>query len=269
MESKTESQESTIPDTIKPHINNYALVTLSNASDVAALYQNDYEILNDDMYALSGAHIKQISDSIRSVEESRLLITNPIGKSIKAIKAHFDGFKNILTQKKTIISGARLKYETIVEAERKVAEEAANKAAEEERRRLEAERKATVEEQERLEVAAAEAAAKGDSEAAENKLNQAIQLEQETKELSEVIDQEPVFITPTARMTKTAGVSTRKTWQVEVTSKMELIRAVAEGNVPPNALEINEKYLRQRAVSDGETYNIPGTRSFQKKSVAA
>lgn len=258
-----------LSSTIKPHITNQALTTLDDANSIAALYKNDYKIENDNMYSESGDHLKQISKSIRSVDTSRKSITDPMLAAQKAIKAHFDLFANSLSDKKSIISFARLKYEAKIEAERKAEEEAAKKVIELVRLKLQSEQKKAAEEQARLEEEAEAAAAEGDNDAAENILNQALESEQEVKEIVEEIKDEPVFIPPVSIATKTTGVSTRKTWQVEVVSKMALITAVGKGEVSLNALEVNEKFLRQRAVADGESYNIPGTVAYQKKIVAA
>lgn len=65
------------------------------------------------------------------------------------------------------------------------------------------------------------------------------------------------------------GPSVRANWTFRVTDKMALIKAVAAGQVSPEALETNDTYLRARAKADKDTVRIPGVQFFDAGSVVA
>lgn len=122
----------------------------------------------------------------------------------------------------------------------------------EERRVLEAERR-RLEEEERLREAVALEAA-GQPELAERVL-----------ELPSTAP--PVVLPPPAPAV--AGVTVRKVWKAEVTDKAALVRAIAAGQVPLAAVDVNATVLRQQALSLGAEFRWPGCRAFQEEQMAA
>lgn len=68
---------------------------------------------------------------------------------------------------------------------------------------------------------------------------------------------------------KIAGLSTRTTFRAEVVDKMELIKAVAAGAVPPNALEVNQPFLNNQARAMKETLAYPGVKVVPETGLAS
>ena len=68
---------------------------------------------------------------------------------------------------------------------------------------------------------------------------------------------------------KVSGISTRSTWRAEVTSKPDLIKAVAAGTVPMAALDPNDTFLNQQARSLKNELNYPGVKAVEEKSLAS
>ena len=68
---------------------------------------------------------------------------------------------------------------------------------------------------------------------------------------------------------KLAGVSTRSLWQAEVTDKMALIKAVAQGKCPQEYLTLNMTALNAVARSTRGQVTIPGVQIRQVTSIAA
>lgn len=65
-----------------------------------------------------------------------------------------------------------------------------------------------------------------------------------------------------------SGVDTRSIWRAEVTDKMALIRAVAEGRVPEAVLAIDTKVLGSLARSLKGALNYPGVRVVEDVGIA-
>lgn len=69
----------------------------------------------------------------------------------------------------------------------------------------------------------------------------------------------PVAITPPPPAPpKVQGVSFKDVWSAEVTSKLDLVKAVAEGKQPLELLDANMTVLNKLAVALKEHLNIPG-----------
>lgn len=127
----------------------------------------------------------------------------------------------------------------------------------EETKRRELEAKAQEEarkEREKLEARAAKAEAAGKTEKAE-----ALQVAAAS------------VITPIVAPTtpKVAGISMRTTFRAEVVDKMELVKAVAAGTIPLNALDANMPFLNNQARAMKETLAYPGVKVVQETGIAS
>lgn len=56
-------------------------------------------------------------------------------------------------------------------------------------------------------------------------------------------------------------------WQVEITDKMALVRAIADGIVPPEAVDVNESFIKREATSRNGL-NWPGVRAWQQEALS-
>lgn len=104
--------------------------------------------------------------------------------------------------------------------------------------------------------------------AEEAALAQAVNLEQNGhKEAAEAIIAAPV-VTPAVYVPKTTptgfGNATRRTWGAEVTDLMALVKAVAAGQVPIQAIEANSVFLNQQARALKSDLQYPGVRAVEK-----
>lgn len=67
---------------------------------------------------------------------------------------------------------------------------------------------------------------------------------------------------------KATGAATRRRWKAEVTSKLELIKGIAEGIVPASMVNVNVGDLNRAAqAADGEL-RYPGVRTYPEDSMA-
>lgn len=135
-----------------------------------------------------------------------------------------------------------------------------------ERERREREAAAQEEERRRLEAEAAELRAQA-AEAADPR--QADRLAQEAAEVAQEAAMVQAPVLPVQRtVAPVKGISSRSNWTCEVADKMALIRAVAAGEISPEALEPNMVYLRARAKADKAGFTCPGVRVYDAATVA-
>ena len=183
-----------------------------------------------------------------------------------------------------------LAYQQAEEAKRREAERIAREKAEREAAALrakaaeeEAKAKAKADELRRQEEAAraAEAAAKaaGDAKAAAAAAASAAKLASKAgaaeaagaEKVAELSARAETVPTPViaSTVTKVAGISTRETWKAELTSKTDLIKAVAAGTVPAMALEVNMTFLNSQARAMKGELAYPGVKAVKETGIAA
>lgn len=164
----------------------------------------------------------------------------------RAYKAH----KELVAEKKS--------HETpLLEAEGHIKRAMLGYQQDQERIRREAEAKAQEEarkERERLEARAVKAAAAGKAEKAE------------ALQQSAAMVVTPIIAPTTPRV---AGISTRITYKATVIDKLELVKAVAAGTVPLNALDCNMPFLNNQARAMRETLAYPGVKVEQETGLAS
>lgn len=81
---------------------------------------------------------------------------------------------------------------------------------------------------------------------------------------SRSIQENPEFPVILPALDKIAGLSPLETWSAEVSSLLELVKAVAEGRAPLVCLEANTKFLNQQAKSLKGEFSIPGCKVVKK-----
>jgi hypothetical protein len=104
--------------------------------------------------------------------------------------------------------------------------------------------------------------------AEEAALAQAVALEQNGhKSAAEAVIATPV-VAPAVYVPKTTpagfGNATRRTWGAEVTDIMALVKAVAAGTVPIQAIEANSVFLNQQARALKSALQYPGVKSIER-----
>ena len=183
-------------------------------------------------------------DEARAVEFGRLLqaASKEVESFFKDIKVQIDAIK------KPVLADEHAAADVIEEAKKRLGkmlttwgqkqreiQEAANRAAREEAERL----------------------------ARENLLERAIDLELSGEEeqaaalLDEPVENHVVQV-QTRVTTRASGQVSKTTYSATVTNLLELVKAVAAGKAPLQAIKANESYLNKKANLEKEGFSVPG-----------
>jgi len=198
-----------------------------------------YKVTDQESFDAAGEALIELKRVENELTQKRLNMTRPLDRSKAAIMEFFRGPIDRIARARSLYSRGRLAWTTEQERKRQEAEA----------RLRESQRK----EAERLAKRAAAAEEKGQTEKAEA--------------LREQAEATPVpTVAPSVQAT--AGVSQRKNYRAEVTDKMALIKAVAEGKVPDVVLVADMKVLnaQARALKDNMAY--PGVKAVYSLSEA-
>lgn len=108
----------------------------------------------------------------------------------------------------------------------------------------------------------------------EAKLQTAIEAEQNgaTEEEKQVILETPVFSPPPVAAptyTKAQGISVKTRWKAQCDNIQALCKAIGEGKVPMNLVEVNQSALNKMASIQEKTFNVPGCTAYPEGNVAA
>jgi len=191
----------------------------ANADKIAA--QVWPEIKNDREYELAATARKDAKDKIKGMNNERLNITRPIDAAKSQVMAFFKPHIMALEKFISSVDGPMIVFAKAKEVER---------LKEEKRLREEAEATAK-KEREEAEQVAADLEKEGEHELAQEIINDV--------EVAATI--EPV----TVKKKSVAGASTRTIDQISCTDKMELIKAIAAGDVPERLVDINQANLKR------------------------
>ena len=267
----------------KPYIPASALAM---ADDAKALLDEakTFTVVNDGQYEVAGGDLKRIKNKMRDLEEMRKNLTRPIDAAKKAVMDFFRQPEEYLRNAESAYKRAMLVYQDEQERQRKAEENRIRELQRQEQERLAKEAEAAERESRRLAEEAAkkerEAAAIKDSEARRIAEEEAARLRAESEQnqltANAVIDQAaslpPAIVT--RELPQTRGVTTRSRWVPEPVgtddeAKMELLKAVVAGRVPPIAVDVNMTFIRQQVTSLKSALNIPGWRAVEKREMSA
>lgn len=200
-----------------------------------------------DQIVLAAKELKVIDsqeDAEKATQFGRLLQagTKAFGEFYKGIKVQIDNIKKpileaekkdvgALETEKNRLGGLQLVYNRKVQKEREEADRIAREAAE----------KAAQEEQLARAI----------------ELEESGDLEQAVATLDEPVYAAPVF-TQAAAPPRIAGQVAKKTYSMKVTNLMALVKAVAEGKAPLQAICADETFLNAQARSFKEGFSMPG-----------
>lgn len=175
------------------------------------------EIASPADYRWAADELRQVKTKMKELDSDRRKITSKLDAAKKSIMDLFREPLQFLADAETVIKRKMLAWQQ-----------------EEERKRREAEalaRENQRKEQERLQAQAKKAEQRG-------KVEQAEALRQQA-------DATPAIAPPAPQ--KVAGLSAREDWEAEVVDKMALVKAVAAGKVPIEALDVNMPLLNKMA----------------------
>lgn len=193
---------------------------------------------SNDVQANAGDLMKIINNQINKQDDARTLLVKPLNDHVKMINGQFKPHMDMLKSAK---SGLKAKMDIWAGLEvKRIRDE------ESETKRLA---------EEALLERAAENEEKGNSEGAEALLDVAEQ----------VTTQAPAKA-PIQRGNLGSSVSTRSTWDAEVVDLMLLVQAVAKGDMPIDAIQANEKWLKDFSTKKKVEKTNFGVRLFEKFS---
>lgn len=245
-----------------------AIVLATKASN-ALTSANDFVIDSHTMFELASEDLKQVKALQKEVEEKRTGITGPLNQAVKAVNDLFRSPKEYLEKAEATLKRAMVTWTTEQERLAAIARAEAEAAARAERERLAALEREQQEAARKAQEEAQAAAAAGDQEAAQRAMAEAEAAQQQaavTAMTAQVVTIAPQVVEPA----KISGISGRVTYSAEVTDLMKLVKAVAAGTAPLEALQADAKFLGAQARAfkkAGELY--PGVMAVAERSIAA
>lgn len=244
-------------------------IVLTTKAQSAMANASDFVIDSHTMFELASDDLKQIKALQKEVEEKRTGITGPLNQAVKAVNDLFRSPKEFLDKAEASLKRAMVTWSNEQERLAAIARAEAEAVARAERERLaELERK-QIEAARKAQEEAQAAAVAGDREAADRAMAEAELAQQQaavTAMTAQVVTMAPTIEAPA----KVTGISGRMTYSAEVTNLMELIKAVASGLAPIEALQADTKFLGAQARAfkrAGQLY--PGVMAVAERSIAA
>lgn len=246
-----------------------AAIVLSTKAQNALTSANDFVIDSHTMFELASDDLKQVKALQKEVEEKRTSITGPLNQAVKAVNDLFRAPKEFLDKAESTLKRSMVTWTT--EQERLAAEARAKAEAE---ARAERERLAKLE-REQAEAArkaqeeAAAAAAAGDAEAAAA-AHAAAEAATQQAAIAAMTAQVVTVVPEVEQAAKVSGISGRTTYAAQIDNLLELVKAVAEGKAPIEAIQADTKFLNAQARAfkkQGQLY--PGVSAIAERSIAA
>lgn len=178
--------------------------------------------------------------------------------STKSTEEFFKPVKQKIDElKKPVLEAEKAELKTISDEKDRLGKALTSYSAQKEKERREAERKAQEEAEQR---------------AREEQLARAIELESigETEQ-AEFVLEEPVETGPIvvqAAPVRFTGSIGRTYYKCQVTSPMELVKAIAAGQVSIEAITVNQSWLNKKADLDKEGFHVPGCKLDKQTSTS-
>jgi colicin import membrane protein len=246
-----------------------AAIVLANKAQQALTSASDFVIDSHTMFELASDDLMQVKSLQKEVEAKRTSITGPLNQAVKAVNDLFRSPKDYLDKAEATLKRAMVTWTTEQERLAAIARAEAEAAARAERERLAKIEREQAEAARKAQEEAQSAAAAGDQAAADKAMAEA-QAAQEQAAMA-AMTANVVTITPQVEApAKVSGISGRVTYSAEVTNLMELVKAVAAGTAPLEALQADAKFLGAQARAfkkAGQLY--PGVMAVAERSIAA
>lgn len=86
-------------------------------------------------------------------------------------------------------------------------------------------------------------------------------------EVAESLLETPISLPPIPVGPSVDGISSRKNTKIEVFDLKALVRAIADGKVPIQAVEANEHFIKQEAGKRGALFAFPGVRVYSDTGI--
>lgn len=248
-----------------------------------------YQIDSQEMLIAASEELKVVKTFAKDIEAKEKEFIKPLNDLKTKWIAFFKPARERLAEAERQLKGGIDKYLNDQEQKRITAQAEADRLARLERQRLEAEAKRIAdeaaaqdrkarEEQARIDAEARKAQQAGDTAKAAALQKQA----QEQKAASdqaqliaaqeELALQDQAMFVPTQivspEVKKVSGMSQTHTYGVELVDKMELIKAIASGQLPDVYVDVNMTLLNKQAKALKEQLNIPGVKVIKKSGIS-
>lgn len=246
-----------------------AAIVLASKAQSALASASDFVIDSPTMFELAGEDLMQIKGLQKEVEAKRTSITGPLNQAVKAVNDLFRSPKEYLDKAESTLKRAMIGWTTEQERIAAVARAQAEALARAERERLAALERAQAEAARKAQAEAQAAAAAGDREAAQKAQAEADAARQQA-EISAMTARVVTVAPEVEAPSKVTGISGRVTYVAEVGDLMALVKAVAAGAAPIEALQADVKFLGAQARAykkEGPLY--PGVMVVAERGIAA
>lgn len=230
-------QQNQFPMTLQVTLLPETVTLIQQAEEIAATNGITIETAED--YRRAAGELQKVKGLFKSLDAARKQTLEPINSAKDEVMGFYKPMLERLTTTEGLIKGGMTKFDEEQDKARRIAEA---RAAEDARK-----------EQEKLEAKAEKLAEKGKTEQA-----QALQMQAAS------VVAAPVASVPI----KTDGISKRVNYSAEVNDLMALVKAVAAGEVPINAIQADGKFLNQMAKALKENFSYPGC-SLKKESIVS
>lgn len=246
-----------------------AAIVLATKAQHALTSATDFVIDSHTMVELASDDLRAVKTLQKEVEEKRVSITGPLNAALKATNDLFRAPKEYLEKAEVTLKRAIITWTTEQERTAAIARVEAEAAARVERERmaeLGREQAAAAMKAQEAALAASEA---GDTEAAQRAMIEA-EVAQQQADIAAITSQ-IVTIAPTVEApAKVVGISGRTTYSAEVTDLMALVKAVAAGAAPLEALQADAKFLGAQARAFKKTGQLyPGVLAVAERGLSA
>jgi hypothetical protein len=244
-------------------------IVLANQAQQQLANASDFVIDSHMMFELASDDLKKVKALQKEVEEKRTGITGPLNTAVKAVNDLFRSPKEYLDKAEATLKRAMVTWTSEQERLAAIARAEAEAAARAERERLAAEARAQAEAAAKAQAEAQAAAEAGDQEAAA-KAMAAAQEAQEQAAMAEMTANVVTVVPTVEAPAKVSGISGRTTYTAQIDNLLELVKAVAEGKAPIEAIQADAKFLNAQARAfkkQGQLY--PGVTAVAERSIAA
>ena len=250
-------------------IDTSSAVALTTRAKSAFDGAGDIVIDSPEMLQLAGEELRSVKTLQKQVEEQRTSITKPLNDALRAVNALFKAPADFLDRAETKIKGSVLTYTAEQQRLAAIAQREADAKARAERERLAEEARKAQEESAKALADAQAASAVGDVEAemaAVAKMAVADSVAQQAVITAEVLTFTPAVVAPE----KVSGISGRVTYSAQVDDVMALVKSVAAGTTPIEAITPDIKFLGAQARAfkkPGPLY--PGVTVIAERGISA